>query len=502
MARHILRPALSAVIRGRERNTRQILPAFLNGLSIGGEPWAYEQAVITADMELVADAGANTVRIDAHWTDIEASEGVYNWSKLDELFDAANNNGLIPLIILQQTPAWARTGGTIWTLPDDPADYGRFCGAAVRRYRNRGRSGCHLWEIWNEPNYTGFNPTPTNIAAYVALLQAAYTAIRAADPGATVVLGGILRGGTPAGFETGVVEDTHWLEQIYALGGGGYFDAVGYHPYCAPEDPADETPTGADSGDNLIANNGFETNTTGWNVANGAITRVTTGQRTGDACAQVVADGEGQMKCTPPWAAVTPGQVLRLSCWVKAATDATLALQMDWFDAEYGYLSSSYWDQRVCLAGEWAKLGYRATAPESAAYGGCNLRTDGTPAAGLTILVDDAELYVSSSNLHGWNRIAAMRAVMVANEDSAMPLWLTEYGQHIGTDTDAVSEANQAAYITNAFTRAAALDYVDALFIHSHRDTGTDASDKEENYGLVEYDYTPKDAYAAYQAAV
>jgi hypothetical protein len=49
------------------------------------------------------------------------------------------------------------------------------------------------------------------------MLKAAFPAIKAGDPSATVLIGGL----------TG--NDYHFLEQVYALGGGPYFDGVGVH---------------------------------------------------------------------------------------------------------------------------------------------------------------------------------------------------------------------------------------------------------------------------------
>ena len=60
----------------------------------------------------------------------------------------------------------------------------------------------------------GRRPNP---AAYAQLLKATYPVIKAADPGATVVLGGL----------TG--NDYPFLEGVYAAGGKGSFDAVGVH---------------------------------------------------------------------------------------------------------------------------------------------------------------------------------------------------------------------------------------------------------------------------------
>jgi hypothetical protein len=71
------------------------------------------------------------------------------------------------------------------------------------------------WEIWNEPDSGGW--WSGSAAQYAQLLAAAYPAIKAADPSATVVSGGL------------VGNDYGYLQQIYAAGARGSFDAVGIH---------------------------------------------------------------------------------------------------------------------------------------------------------------------------------------------------------------------------------------------------------------------------------
>ena len=48
-----------------------------------------------------------------------------------------------------------------------------------------------MWQVWNEPNLLPFWATHPWVASYLALLRQAHDAIKAADPGAKVVLGGL-----------------------------------------------------------------------------------------------------------------------------------------------------------------------------------------------------------------------------------------------------------------------------------------------------------------------
>ncbi|HVL96604.1 MAG TPA: hypothetical protein VM266_12155, partial [Solirubrobacteraceae bacterium] len=73
------------------------------------------------------------------------------------------------------------------------------------------------WQVWNEPNAGVFwigGPEP---ARYSALLKAAYPRIKAADPAAIVVTGGLVH------------NDFYFVESLYRHGAGDSFDAVGTH---------------------------------------------------------------------------------------------------------------------------------------------------------------------------------------------------------------------------------------------------------------------------------
>jgi hypothetical protein len=80
--------------------------------------------------------------------------------------------------------------------------------------------------VWNEPDlpYMWSNEARDFAPGYVELLRAARTAIKAADPGAQVVLGGLTSSITwPQVWDA--------LDAVYAAGGRGLFDVVAVHPY-------------------------------------------------------------------------------------------------------------------------------------------------------------------------------------------------------------------------------------------------------------------------------
>jgi hypothetical protein len=101
-----------------------------------------------------------------------------------------------------------------------------------------------------------------------------------------------------------------------------------------------------------------------------------------------------------------------------------------------------------------------------------------------------------------WSKLRAMRQQQLQNGDSK-PMWLTEFGWPTGTDPQwHVSEAVQAASITAAFAGLSQLDYVKAAMVYSLRDGGTNLSDQQDNFGLVDRNYTPKLGYTALSVAL
>jgi hypothetical protein len=59
------------------------------------------------------------------------------------------------------------------------------------------------------------------------MLKVVYPAIKAADPNATVLVGGL----SPLPHAQGMMSPVDYLKGMYAAGAKGYFDALAYHPY-------------------------------------------------------------------------------------------------------------------------------------------------------------------------------------------------------------------------------------------------------------------------------
>jgi hypothetical protein len=181
---------------------------------------------------MIRGSGATSVRIAFYWAEAQPfGPGPVDFSAYDAPVLAAAQQGLDVLPVVFWTPEWARLEpGSAASPPRDPADYARFITALVGRYGPNGTLWAEhpevsarpirAWQIWNEPNLTGYWSRQPFAKGYVRLLKAARTALRTADPGAKAILAGLPNGWAP-------------LRRIYRAGGRRAFDAAAIHPYTA-----------------------------------------------------------------------------------------------------------------------------------------------------------------------------------------------------------------------------------------------------------------------------
>jgi hypothetical protein len=92
-----------------------------------------------------------------------------------------------------------------------------------------------------------------------------------------------------------------------------------------------------------------------------------------------------------------------------------------------------------------------------------------------------------------------LHSVMVANGEGSHRMWATEYGLPTG-GTTSWSEQVQADWVGTAYDAWAAHSYSGPMIWYAGRDSGTSATDREQHFGILRFDGTPKPAYAALQA--
>ncbi len=205
-----------------------VAPADGYGFGQGAAPTYSSFEDTNREIDAVSRTGASWYRLAVDWSTIEKSKGQYDWGYLDNAVNTATAKGLRVLGVLLYTPSWARPQALNSLIPSvppaDAGDYANFARVAAQRYGSR----IPAWQVWNEPNlplFMGF--TQNRAAVYAGMLKAAYPAIKAGNPAATVVLSGLSR-------QPGPESPSNFLRKLYDAGIQGSFDAAAAHPYVSP----------------------------------------------------------------------------------------------------------------------------------------------------------------------------------------------------------------------------------------------------------------------------
>jgi len=150
----------------------------------------------------------------------------------DYVVGNAASRGFSVLPVVLTAPEWAAEHpGDFGSPPFDPEQYSAYLKGLVERYGPNGefwsehpeipRVPVRSWQIWNEPNSMWFWSDQPFASEYVDLLRSAYPTVKAADPGAKVVLGGLVR------------DSWNLLDLVYRAGGKRFFDVAAIHPFTA-----------------------------------------------------------------------------------------------------------------------------------------------------------------------------------------------------------------------------------------------------------------------------
>ena len=173
--------------------------------------------------------GMDYIRVDFGWEDYQSFANYPpDFTKFDAVVAGANARGLKILATLDFPPPWARRDACKDTAACPPADnalYAKFVKQAVSRYSAR---GVHYWEVWNEPNIVAWAPLP-DAADYTKLLVTVSAAIRAADPHAFILMGGLAADHPSPGAP--FIPPYDFITTVAKAGGLKSVDGIGYHPY-------------------------------------------------------------------------------------------------------------------------------------------------------------------------------------------------------------------------------------------------------------------------------
>lgn len=104
----------------------------------------------------------------------------------------------------------------------------------------------------------------------------------------------------------------------------------------------------------------------------------------------------------------------------------------------------------------------------------------------------------STSSWNSFYRLPLLYDVMVEHGDGAKKIWSTEFGAPTGLAPNAVSEAEQAAILTEAYNAITQWPWAGPMMWYSARDVIADPTIWDGNCGLVRYDFSAKPALSAF----
>jgi hypothetical protein len=159
------------------------------------------------DVPEAAATGAKTVRVFAR-RDQFPNVAAPAYASFKSIVTSARSRGMGVVFVLVGDPSGGFT-------PPTPSDFASWAGQFAGQMASVG--GAAAYEVWNEEDDSLFWSGTPDAAQYAAIARAAYPAIKTADPGAKVLLGPL----------TGNNYD--FLQQLYANGIAGSFDAVSVH---------------------------------------------------------------------------------------------------------------------------------------------------------------------------------------------------------------------------------------------------------------------------------
>ena len=167
------------------------------GINLAGLP-------TSTDLDQAQATGAKYVRVFA------LGSQLHDFGTFKGILSAAKARGMNVVFVITGATDGSNT-------PPDPAAFASDVGTFASRMASGPSGGAAAYEVWNEEDETQFWGAAVDAGRYAAILKAAYPALKAGDPGAKVLLGPLT--GNNYGF----------LQQVYAAGAGGSFDAAAVH---------------------------------------------------------------------------------------------------------------------------------------------------------------------------------------------------------------------------------------------------------------------------------
>lgn len=185
--------------------------------------------------DLTVQAGGTWLRMDVlAWNQVESSKGIYNTALVEKAKDWAitmKEHGVNISGIFKGRVSFYDNGNNP-SSPEGIEAFAKYCAYLADEFEGV----IDQWEVWNEWNIKGFNPTLEPPEVYAKVLKAVYTEVKKVNPNAVIV--GLDTAGLPHEKKSASVYD--WVKRVLAAGAYDYMDAVSGHHYDWGKEGVDE----------------------------------------------------------------------------------------------------------------------------------------------------------------------------------------------------------------------------------------------------------------------
>jgi hypothetical protein len=183
---------------------------------------------VALDFALMNELEINAMRCSFGWDDYEPVRGQYDFAWLEEFASLAEQYGIQLRPYIGYTPEWAGaldSDGIVWNNP--PGDYQDWYNFVYQlALALSDHPNVLSYEIYNEMNLSLW--WDGSVGQYMETLKQGAEAVRAADPDAQVILGGLSE------------PDYRWLRGLMESGYARYYDILAFHSYAETWTPSNE----------------------------------------------------------------------------------------------------------------------------------------------------------------------------------------------------------------------------------------------------------------------
>lgn len=185
-------------------------------------------------------SGATTTRVLIRWSEVQPNEPMpgeppeYKWNWYDQRLQALGEAGIQIIATIEMENSWAADPPCAPIRPEHMDAFKQFVTDIVKRYQ-REPYNINIWEIDNEPDRTGDWTHQIGQGCwgndgdkYGQMLAEVYPTIKATNPYATVLMGGLAYDNFTEYVEKdGFVRE--FPDDVMLAGGGNYIDAHNIH---------------------------------------------------------------------------------------------------------------------------------------------------------------------------------------------------------------------------------------------------------------------------------